>query len=284
MSDRLIIEKLHVEQMYGRRMAGLYAEDLSPELNVIFGENAAGKTTFGLATRGIIWEEILKKHRPRVFARFRIGEDHWQIEDFEGRRVVLKNGLEDVASRFIPSSMPEPYWLPLRDLLHDDGHSFAETIRKEADGRYNIGNAADEHGFAHIRKRAAKTTAEYLEAGEAEEKIRDDQNALHQDERRLNELERELEKARAARYELQLLRKVIQYKQSAAELSRTHEEFSRFAPQLENVQQDDFSRLQKTLEGIKEAGNRRDERLEAIASNRERLESNAILLPKRSLR
>lgn len=276
MSNRLIIEKLHVEQMYGRRMAGLNAEELSPELNVIYGENAAGKTTFGLATRGVIWEEILKEHRPRIVARFRIGDDNWQIEDFEGRRVILKNGLEDVSSRFIPSSMPEPYWLPLRDLLHEDGKSFAETIRKEADGRYNIRKAAKEHGFSRVRKRIGKTTDEYLVAREAEDKIRDDQSALHQDERRLSELERELEKARAARYELQLLQKVIQYKRGAAELARAQEEFSRFAPQLENVQQDDFSRLQSRLKEIEDTKERRDKRREEIEANRERLEANAI--------
>ncbi len=43
--------------MYGQDFGGLGVTDLSPEVNIIYGPNAAGKTTIARAIRILLWPD-----------------------------------------------------------------------------------------------------------------------------------------------------------------------------------------------------------------------------------
>lgn len=277
MSKHLVIESVRVEQMYDLRMQGIHAEGLVPGLNVIYGENAQGKTTFALAMQGIIWPDRVDDKRPRVEASFRLGEDEWKIRYETGYRSLLKNGSRSTLDVRTAPGDHLPYYLPLKDLLTDKGESFGEKIRREADGRYNIREAADSLNYEISPNRGIPGVARAFKAAKEDIKsIQRTQSDLKRRERTLTRLKKELDESREADDRAKYLELVLRCKVAEKKLEEARIHFEAFDIRLAQVQSDDADRLKKDHKDIEEARTSLDEAQDALEKLQAELAENRI--------
>src|ERR687890_2809318 len=82
--DRLAFTRIEIRKAPGIT-PGYTVRDLSPDINIIFGPNASGKSTTARAIQALIWPHPTSLRGHALAADFDLGDDHWTIEADSGR-------------------------------------------------------------------------------------------------------------------------------------------------------------------------------------------------------
>ena len=210
----LIFTELHVRRMYGEAYDGLHARDLCGGLNIIYGPNAAGKTTLGRALQCVLWPDTGDR-RSMIEALFSLDGHVWRVDLDAGNVRFQRSGLSADRPALPLSEDCSRYHLYLHELLQvseETSKPFARAILQEASGGIDIGEAQTSLDFKNVRPFANNALTKA--ACSAWKKVREakaSENALRGEQRRLTDLQSEIEEARAARARVDLLDRVIAY-------------------------------------------------------------------------
>jgi len=139
------IDAVNIERAPGFETSGFSIEDFSPGVNVVYGANAAGKTTLSEAIQCSLWpDEAPSSVSVRTDVTY----------DGDSRRIEVGTGVvEHIRDGASADPIPVPslvggrrYSLSLHDMLQeetDDGE-FANVIQRESTGGFDIDAIRDE--------------------------------------------------------------------------------------------------------------------------------------------
>jgi DNA repair exonuclease SbcCD ATPase subunit len=250
------IDAVTIERAPGFETAGFTLDEFSPGVNVVYGANAAGKTTLAEAIRWSLWpDEAPSSASVRTELTY----------DGDSRRIELRGG---VAEHFRDGASADPipvssldggrrYSLSLHDMLQeetDDGE-FANVIQRESTGGFNIDAVRDTFGLSGGASPATRGISETQEAAAAidrVEELRRDAPDLEAERSRLRRLEDDLAAAAAARDRVDLLETAIEYKEAQDAYDQQVEEVESFPDELAAFDGEELNQLDTLEEQIED--------------------------------
>jgi len=273
----LTFSRLQVRRLYGLDH-DLSVDELSEDVNIIYGSNASGKTTLARALRLLLWPDSSEDERPIASGRFSLGGDHWSV-DLEGSACRYQRNRQ-VASR--PTLPPNPhrrrYHLYLPDLLTatDGDGEFARQILQEAQGGVDIAAAADGLGWEIPNRRRGKTARRVEEQREAVREAEAAQRDLREKEASLDALREELEGAREARARVDALQQAIDLAHARRQHTEARARLDAFPDEMDAVRGDEAETLDRLQERLREAEQEIEDQTAALRDAKQRMADSML--------
>lgn len=251
----------------GFEQSGFTLDELDARINIIYGPNAAGKTTTARAMQLLLWPHLGRPHRNRksdyeervhVEARLRADDTSWFAEYDRGRasyqashqpssETSLQAGNRGTAESGRPDAFLAPdaqprYNLALHELIQadSDNRSFADLIRRESVGGFDLDAAAA--ATVEESDLKGKRIAEYKRFQEAKRRLgeaRAHVDRLRSMERELEELRRTEEEQRRAARRQELYARLQSYKEHSRRITDLEEELAGYPSALEHFAEAD---------------------------------------------
>lgn len=266
--DALAFENIHVDRAPGFDSGSLSVDGLSPGINVVHGPNASGKSTLGQSIQWLLWPDEAAA-RATLTGQLSLDSEPWRVEvDPSGTRYQL-DGHDTNGPNLPPAEQRDRYHLSLHDLLQHDARneSFAQAIKRESAGGFDLSAAYDELGFDD-----SSSTAGISEVGAVENAVSDwrdateDVQSLRRDRDKLSDLHSDLAKAKDAKDQVKLLEQAIEYAEARDELTDATDRLDDFPDAVSRIDGDEAdtieeleSRIQNSREKKETAEKRRDE-------------------------
>jgi energy-coupling factor transporter ATP-binding protein EcfA2 len=244
----LHVKHLALAQMYGVAQHGLAAEDLATGINIIYGPNAAGKTTLARGLEALLWPESprLAPHRPSGHGQFAAGAHTYRVELDAGRARYQRDGVDrDRPDLLPPAHTRHRYHLYLHELLQaiDRPDAFADAIHRQAAGGYDLSAAATSLGFEEASGRVVKETTEALQQRKRLQEVQRKQQALQQKQSELTGMKAALAEAQAARCEAAVLRRALSYREAQTEARGAAQQVAGFPEAMARLRPDDLETI-----------------------------------------
>jgi len=246
----LFFKRIDVKRMPG--CSGFTLNDLVCGVNIIHGPNASGKSTTARAIRSLLWTKLAPEGA-ELNATFDYDENHWDVTHDDRKTIYRVNVTEATSPINIDQSRCSAYFLELSDLLSSDSQNFAEEIRRELIGGYDINSAALNLGYAKSPERLRNCKDALEEREKAVTTANELQMDLQEDEDRLDQLRHRLEEAEAAQKQVSIFENALLHAKTREDYNKAkeaHHSFdSRFSRILGNEQQilDDLARRQNEI-------------------------------------
>lgn len=277
-ADPVTIEELDIVRVPGFETGGFDVEDFSPGINLVYGPNGAGKTTTADSIVRVLWPDAASGEEQLV-GRLSLNGDQWRVDVLNGHAEYQRDGQEATAPNLPSADQRDRYRLSLHDLLQQEtrNESFAETIKRESAGGYDLSAAHDELDYKDSPITRRKGV--YQNAKKAVDTWRDergDAKGLEEERSRLTKLRDELEKASKARNEKKVLDQAITYRKAKSKYEDAKEELDEFPDVLERVDGDEIQRVEELDADIKEWENQKKEAVEKKQDAKEDLEETAL--------
>lgn len=217
-------------------------ESFSPNLNIVVGPNASGKSSTARVIRQLIWKQGGNHTEAEAFAD--IEGETWKIMMDFGSIVTRKNGIQEQLAGLPAPETAGRYMLALHELIQADEKALASHIVRESIGGYDLDQAEQTLGYAdHIR---SKTSSEYKRVEEATDhyqKIRQQQLDLKKEEDKLDRLYGDRERAREAAKEKDFFERLIEYLQARHDYKHFQEEFLAYPREMENMHGEEYNTI-----------------------------------------
>lgn len=267
MVEPLVCRRLRVTRCRGVDAPGIDLTELAPGINLIYGPNASGKSTVGIALQRLVWPELAAGDE-LLEAEFEHGQRRWTVALESGS--ARRSG--DSPERMPAVERRDRYHLSLHDLLQASNRDFAAQIQRDALGGFDILRAADELGFDTVSPRAGKSTRTMSSAADAVSSRREDRQELVRRERQLETLRDELEGARHAARRAERLEEVVEIKRVLSELQAVRRKLDAFDSRHELIEGDEFDRAEELIARRREAEPRLENRRRDVREAREKLD------------
>lgn len=244
-SGKLQFKTLHLTQSPGLPKGVEELSGLSPQINVVSGPNASGKSSLARAIQRLLWDDAgadragaSGEHQGQLVtaaAEMQILEDdasgsaqNWQILLQPSGRTVRREGAEQA----IPS-MPSPavnsnYMLTLQDLITGEENGLAAYIRREAIGGYDLSSIPNRLGYS-----PKVSTANISEAREAKEAVTELEEQ-QKDQKKLVQRQKSLENLKALREEAKKAERYLEVLDLVLEIRRKNEDVDVLTEQIES--------------------------------------------------
>jgi DNA repair exonuclease SbcCD ATPase subunit len=248
------INAVTLDRAPGFETAGFSLDGFSPGVNVVYGANAAGKSTLAEAIRWSLWpEEAPSSATVRTELTY----------NGESRRIELLGSVSEHFRDGEPAdAIPVPsldggrrYALSLHDMLQEetDGGEFASVIQRESTGGFNIDAVRNEFDLtdgASPATRGISATKEAAAAIDQVEELRRNAPDLEAERTRLSQLEDDLAAAADASERVDLLETAIEYRKAQDTYDQRVDEVTSFPDELASFEGDELDRLDDLDEQI----------------------------------
>jgi len=205
--DMLNVERLQVYKLHGMRHDGLSVDDLSTGINVIYGENASGKSTLARGLQALLWPSLVREARPGIEGLFQLDGSQWRVS-LDGSHVgYQQDGVAASRPPLASADQHDRYALALHDLLNATNDKLAKAILEAAAGGYDVDAARKELGFSAVNPVSNQTTDRVDEAYAALQEARSEERKVWSFREEIEDLEEEHRAARDARSRLEAHRK-----------------------------------------------------------------------------
>ncbi|HLI51358.1 MAG TPA: AAA family ATPase, partial [Thermomicrobiaceae bacterium] len=176
---------LHLDRLEIERSPGIrdryHLDQLSGGINIVYGPNAAGKTTTGQFLQSLLWPGSDRLSTAfRGSASLRIDGDELRVELEDGRAAWWRGGERISPPINDEANQADRYRLALHDLLLADNAGFALQIARESAGGYDLNLAARQlkyfsqpRGSSQLRDRFSQAVNATREARAFHRSIRD---------------------------------------------------------------------------------------------------------------
>ncbi len=242
-----------IRRLLGFRDDGFEVPRLSPGVNIIYGPNAAGKTTFGLALRHLLWRTPEETRGISIAGCLSIDGRKTTIDIDHGHVTCQQAGQDVDPPRTISSDNADRYVLALHDLLQDDQQndqqdgsaaSFARHILRESAGGYDIIAAAEKLDFrSDPPTRSSAINNRVQQARQKVQQTRQRQQEIQADASQLDDLYRKKEHAVEARLRLAMIDEAEAYLSACHRADAAELAVDAFPQQLEMVDGQEVQRL-----------------------------------------
>jgi energy-coupling factor transporter ATP-binding protein EcfA2 len=275
-NDVLCFEQLRVTRFDGIEH-GLEVE-LSSGVNVIYGSNAAGKTTLARAMRGLLWPGRVDGQLPIAEARFLLDGSTWRVE-LEGEGCGYTRDQSPASRPALPPADHGPrYHLYLHDLLGKDGgeEAFAKRILREAQGGIDVEGTAEELGFEVPSRRRAKITKAVEELRKKRDETKANQKDLRRREQTLDDLRGKKAEAEEAAKRVSALQQAKEVAAAREALSKAEATLDQFPAVMDEVQGSEDEKLESLQEKLSTAEEKLREAEDQIQEAEETIEESLI--------
>lgn len=268
------IESVAIERAPGFETGGFTVDEFSPGVNVIYGENAAGKSTLSQAIRWSLWPDAAPES-VKIRTQFEYDGEPWVASLRGGVTERLRDGATADPVPVPSLCAGQRYSLSLHDMLQeqtDDGE-FAAVIQRESTGGFNVDGVRADLGLEGGATSSNRNLAVTQEAEEALEEVRTRRREspdLVEEQAQLSQLEDQLEEAEAARKRVDLLEKAVGYAEARTNYEEAKDELETFPDELAAFDGNERERLSDLDEQILDQ--KRAEQ-EAAAKNRDAAET-----------
>lgn len=126
---------------------GFTLDDLSPEITIVFGPNASGKSTSARAIQSVLWPHQSGLRGHHLAASFTLDGEQWEIEANASSVRRSRNGSPAEAPLIAPLDDRGRYSLGLPDLLASENQPLAQAILNESSGGFDLPQVAESLGF-----------------------------------------------------------------------------------------------------------------------------------------
>ena len=265
-----IIRELSIYKMPGFPRGMETYRDLAPNINIIAGPNASGKSSTARIIQDLIWKG--RADGVQAESSVLIGETHWEIKIDPGRKKVQREGTDDEITGIPSPDSSGRYMLAMHDLVVARETDLARQIMRESVGGYDLDEALERLGYSNVIKN--KGAAEYRNFSDAEKRCKQIENKqleLKQQEEMLQDLFREKEKAEDAIKKLEFYRRIEEFFEVKLNNAQLSDRFGKFPPELEKMTGDEYQDILNLEKEINDCRGE-SEKAEIIAGrNRERI-------------
>ena len=230
----LAFERIEVRKAPGIH-PGYAIDGLSPDINIVFGPNASGKSTTARAIQALLWPHPSTLRRHELAATFQLGGDEWTIDADPGRVRRTRNGDPADPPLLAPIDDRVRYTLGLPDLLASENQPLAQAVFKESTGGFDLESIRRERD-------TLATVPARLEAARdvetAQLRLRDTERAssdIAAQARQLTTIRDRERRARQAHSDAELFRRALRHAHARHELDRAADVSRRFPPALERL-------------------------------------------------
>lgn len=225
---------------------------LSPGVNIIYGPNASGKTTFSHALQKLLRPQE-PPHRSRsLLASFRLGGELFTIDYELGHTHCQRDGFDDDLPVLAPPDTCDRYVLALHDLIRsEDGADLAAEILRESAGGYDISAAKELLGYRDRPSGKGKLQRDLDTARNRRREAETQQDDLLSKERELAELREQRQESQRAADRIEWIDKAIRCHEAREAQERAQEAMKTFPDELAQLtgrEVAEFDRLQELLE------------------------------------
>ncbi len=266
----LTFKKINIIKAPGFINKGLKIDNFIPQINIIYGPNAAGKTTTARSFSYLLWPGNKVPLQAIVSGEFTIGNTDWFVELDSGQVKYQKNGFNSLPPSLPPAEHRDRYYIALHDLLQKDtgDENLAEVIIRESAGGYQISDSVEELGLKDKASKKGKTTREATKRiNEYRQKIQE-QKELLAEERKLEGLSDELEKINRARQKLNIVKQAVEYAEADRDYRIEKNKYEQFPVLMEKMNGDEIDRLEEIENEINISGQKKKKAEEKAASAR----------------
>ncbi len=228
-------------------------QEFSPQLNIVTGPNASGKSSMARAIQKVVWPGNSSEYWLRAEAE--VGSDAWLFQVNHGFAEAQRNG----HSQSFQGPVVEEghrYLLALHELVRAEDAELATEIHRQLSGGYDLDAAARSAGFNdHV---STKSLAEYKALDAARKKVRErtqEQEKLHREQEKLAGLHRELEVKNEALRKEKLFELALQFRQASLEKDNAKAHLKSFPAVLKNLAAQDLSQVESCELELSEAEN-----------------------------
>jgi DNA repair exonuclease SbcCD ATPase subunit len=274
------IRSFHIKDLNIHKIAGFPRglppyEGLSPQINIIAGPNASGKSTTAKAIQKVIWRN--QTEGLQIDGNVNIGNEPWAIRVDSNQIKVQRNGKEDELTGLPAVEEQGSYLLALHELVSIKEENLAQHIINESIGGFDLDKAREDLGYSdNVKHRNARECNDYDKANRQVKEQRENQEKLKREQERLSGLYEEKEKAEGASKLKELYSKVVDYLEAKLSYEQKKEQFDKFPEVLEKATGEEYETIGKLEDNISKAQNSIDEAKDKIDENKETLDQLGI--------
>ena len=271
-----IVKELSVHKMPGFPRGMEPFTGLSPNINIIAGPNASGKSSTARVIQSLIWKGGAEYVQAE--SSVAIGNTGWEVRLDPGSRIIQREGIDDEFTGIPSPDSSARYMLALHDLISANESDLARHIMKESVGGYDIDEAQARLGYSNLIKN--RGAGEFVAFDNAEKNYRiarNKQEELKKQEERLRELYRDKERAEKASGLFSFYNTVKEYLSAKHEYEKLSALLEKFPDGMEKLGGDEYENIQALELEIEEARKEIDSAGIIAGRNSERL--SALNLP-----
>ncbi|MFW5998940.1 MAG: hypothetical protein ACOCP5_04220 [Halanaerobiaceae bacterium] len=245
--DILTFENINIRKAPGFDPPGFSVDELSPQVNLIYGPNAVGKTTLGRAFNYLLWPERLAPPNINIQGNFTLNNSNWFVEINFDKILYQKDGTTNSAPFLPPVEHKDRYFITLPDLLQDDikDISLAKIIMQESTGGFDLSKVIEELDLKDRPSPKGKNTRKAQKRINEYKNVYKHQHDLEQKENKLKDLYEEKKIIKSSRKKLNIFTRVIEYKKTRIDLDKIKAKLDKFPENMNLIEGDEYSEINK---------------------------------------
>lgn len=270
----LVFEGLDIRRAPGFSGRGFSLGSLQGGINIIYGPNAAGKTTAARALASVLWPEAPQLQAAELAARFRASGGAWRVELRGNRARYQRDGNEVSAGpQLAPASSQSRYYLGLAELLTSQNSDFAEYIARESAGGFDVALARENLDYSDNPRALRQGVGQAFEALQQAEASAE---ALRREAGALRALEQDLAESQDAEQRLDVLERLASFRAESRRAGRVQEELAKFPAAMKAFRADDPARVESLRARRTVAQGELERASEQIEAFREQIAQNML--------
>ena len=262
--DRLAFVEIDIRKAPGIS-PGFTIRNLSPDITIVYGPNASGKSTTARAIQALIWPHPSSLRGHSLGGTFHLDGDRWTIDAEFGHVTRTRGGRPAEPPLLTPIDDRGRYTLGLPDLLASENQPFAQAILKESSGGFDLEAIAVARGYG-VEPPARLEAARDVET--AMLRLRDAERAegeIAAQARQLTTLRERERRARQATTDAGNFRRALDLARALVELRQAEQIVAGFPAELAHAAGDEPARLAELGARLGELRQRRRELDHALA-------------------
>lgn len=246
-TSTLHFKELEIYQMPGFPHGLPLLKELHPQVNIIAGPNASGKSSTAR-----VLQQILNRTSSTPFharAVLEINGDQWQLEHRYGRLTIQREGKE--AELSLPGEeLLRRHMLAFHELIGEDERDLARKIARDAIGGYDLRQAQEKLAYSSRIKSVGNHHKRYLQARKNLSNYQQDLRHLEEKRQSLDGLRAKMAQIRQAEQKQDFYQLVLEYRKLERELHGLEQAFQKYPSVLSELRPEDLKNVEDYEEEI----------------------------------
>ncbi len=254
--DRLAFTRIEIRKAPGIA-PGFAIDELSPDITIVYGPNASGKSTTARAIQTLIWPHQSSLRGHALAGSFTLDGADWKIEADLAGVTRTRDGEAADPPVLAPIDDRGRYTLGLPDLLASENQPLAQVILTESTGGFDLDAVGRERDYAletPARLEAARDLDVTLSRLRDAERA---QGAVAAEARQLAVLRKRERQARQALADAENIRRALALAHARRETAQAERAVGAFPAALANATGDEPARLADLADRLTELHRRR---------------------------